>query len=311
MPFFSIVIPAYNRAKLIIPVIQSVLAQTFSDHELLIIDDGSTDETHDMIDLHFGYHPQVIYFKKKNEERSVARNTGHVLAQGEYVVFHDSDDLMLPHHLAELSKKIEQYPMCNFFATKFVTQRQGRLVPSDIEALPEGLYDYHFLLAGNPLAAFVCVRKNNPRWVPFPPEFNMCEDWIFHFCNYFQDQICLIDQTTIVLHDHPARSMANNQHAIRGRLAAMNYLTARLTLPDAELRQLRGHSHRFCAIHSYLDGQKRQAIGHWWQSVANLGLRSEHWILLAKIMVGRELVEWGKRWRSTSLTENNDNIPIQ
>ncbi len=311
MSFFSIVIPAYNRAKLIVPVIQSVLAQTFNDYELLIIDDGSTDETHYAIDFNFGSHPQVIYYKKKNEERSVARNTGHQLAQGRYVVFHDSDDLMLPNHLAELGKKIEQYPACNFFATKFATQRREKLVPSDIEALPEGLYDYHFLLTGNPLAAFVCVKKDNPHWLPFPPEFNMCEDWIFHFCNYFRDQIYLIDQTTIVLHDHPARSMADNQHAIRGRLAAMHYLAARLALPNDELRQLRGHSHRFCAIHSYLDGQKVQAIGHWWQSVANLGLRPELGILLAKIMVGKDLITWGKRWRPAAINENNGNIPTQ
>jgi glycosyltransferase involved in cell wall biosynthesis len=299
MPFFSVVIPAYNRAKLIVPVIQSVLGQSFTDFELLVIDDGSTDETHEVIDQYFGSHPQVIYYKKKNEERSVARNTGLQLAQGQYVIFHDSDDLMEPNHLAVLDDKIGQHPQGNFFATKFATLRHGQRMPSDIAGLPEGFYDYHFLLAGNPLAAFVCVKKDNPDWLPFPPEFNMCEDWIFHFCNYYQDKIYLIDQVTLVLADHDQRSMANNQHAIRGRLAAMAYLEARLPLPPDERLLLRGYSYRFCAIHSYLDGRRGQALGHWGRCVANLGLSQAQLLLLGKILVGKQMIDWAKpgRWR--------------
>jgi hypothetical protein len=295
MPFFSVVIPAYNRADLIVPVIQSVLAQTFTDFEVLVIDDGSTDPTHEVVDLHFGPHPQVIYYKKKNEERSIARNTGLQLAQGEYVVFHDSDDLMRPNHLTVLNEKIGNYPDGNFFATKFATQRGGRLLPSDIAHLPEGFYDYRFLLAGNPLASFVCVRKSNPNYQPFPPEFNMCEDWIFHFRNYYRDKIYIIDQTTLVLADHPARSMANNQHVVRGRLAALAYLEQHLPLPSDEQRQLRGHSHRFCAIHSYLDGQRGQALRHWWLATTNLGLAPPQLVLLGKIVVGRTAIGWAKQ----------------
>ncbi|MCU0450689.1 MAG: glycosyltransferase [Bernardetiaceae bacterium] len=290
MPLFSVVIPTYNRAGLLIPVIRSVLAQTHPDFELLIIDDGSTDDTEDAVDTHFGGHPQIRYYRKKNEERSIARNTGFTLAHGEYVVFHDSDDWMRPHHLATLAQKIEQYPQAQFLATKFLIRRGGHEHPSDLAPLPEGFYDYRLFLPGNPLAAFVCVRRAYAGWRGFPPAFNMCEDWIFHLEHYYHEPLLLIDQATIDLYDHPQRSMANHQHAVQGRLAATQYLLPRLPLSPPERRQLLGHTHQFCAIHCYLDGQRAAALGHWRRSVAQLGVSTARWVLLGKIVVGKWLI---------------------
>ena len=69
MPFFSIVIPVYNRASLIPATIQSVLDQSFKDYELIIVDDGSTDETEKVIKDIAATHPEIKYLRQENKER--------------------------------------------------------------------------------------------------------------------------------------------------------------------------------------------------------------------------------------------------
>jgi len=94
---FSIVIPAYNRASYIGNAIQSILEQTYSNFEVIVIDDGSTDNTKEVV-LSFE-DDRIKYFYKENEERNIARNYGMSKAVGQYVNFLDSDDVFLPHHL--------------------------------------------------------------------------------------------------------------------------------------------------------------------------------------------------------------------
>jgi glycosyltransferase involved in cell wall biosynthesis len=95
--FFSIIIPVYNREKLIQRAIQSVLDQTYENWELIIIDDGSTDSTAQIIKGNNDN--RIRYFFQKNAERSVARNNGILKANGEWICFLDSDDYFLSNHL--------------------------------------------------------------------------------------------------------------------------------------------------------------------------------------------------------------------
>ncbi len=95
--FFSVVIPTYNRASFVGKTIQSLLAQTYSHFEIIVVDDGSTDDTEAVVR---GIRSdKLTYHKKKNGERAAARNTGARLAKGDYVNFFDSDDLAYPVHL--------------------------------------------------------------------------------------------------------------------------------------------------------------------------------------------------------------------
>ncbi len=95
--FFSIIIPTYNRADLLPKTLQSLLNQTYSHYEIIVVDDGSTDNTSEIMKEWIS--EKVIYFPKINEERAVARNTGARLAKGEYLNFFDSDDIAYPNHL--------------------------------------------------------------------------------------------------------------------------------------------------------------------------------------------------------------------
>jgi len=97
-PKVSVVVPAYNRERLILHALNSVLAQTFADFEILAVDDGSTDGTIQAIQSCTD--PRIRCLRhEKNRGAAAARNTGIQAARGEYVAFLDSDDEWLPHKL--------------------------------------------------------------------------------------------------------------------------------------------------------------------------------------------------------------------
>jgi glycosyltransferase involved in cell wall biosynthesis len=95
-PTVSVIIPAYNAAPWIAETIDSVLNQTFKDFEVIVVDDGSTDATAEVV---ASYKPQIQYLYKNNGGPSSARNTGICAARGQYIAFLDADDLWLPEKL--------------------------------------------------------------------------------------------------------------------------------------------------------------------------------------------------------------------
>lgn len=104
-PTFSIIIPTYNRADRIAETIQSVLHQTYDNFELIIVDDGSTDTTQEIVSSIAD--ARIRYFKKENEERAIARNFGIIKSIGEYITFLDSDDMLYPYYFEESLKVIK------------------------------------------------------------------------------------------------------------------------------------------------------------------------------------------------------------
>lgn len=106
MPFFSIVLPTYNRARLLEETLESVFAQEFTDFEVLVVDDGSTDDTPAVLAR---YGERVRVLRQPNQGQGAARNLGIQHATGEYVVFLDSDDLWFPWTLATYRQVIHMY----------------------------------------------------------------------------------------------------------------------------------------------------------------------------------------------------------
>lgn len=92
-PLVSVIIPTYNREVLLSEALASVLLQTYSNVEIIVVDDGSSDDTGCVL---AGYDSHVVVIRQENRGRSAARNAGVRVAQGEFVVFLDSDDLILP-----------------------------------------------------------------------------------------------------------------------------------------------------------------------------------------------------------------------
>src|SRR5690606_25327693 len=106
-PTFTVVIPTYNRAGFISSSIESVLKGVYEDCEVIVVDDGSTDETQSVVTAIDD--PRVQYLFQKNSERAAARNLGARNASGDYVTFLDSDDVLYRHHLDTAVKAISKF----------------------------------------------------------------------------------------------------------------------------------------------------------------------------------------------------------
>jgi len=100
---FTVVIPTFNRAPLLARAIDSVLCQTFSPHQVIVVDDGSTDNTNDVCS---SYEGRIEFVAQKNSGASAARNHGIMLARCTWVAFLDSDDYWNPQHLERLAHAI-------------------------------------------------------------------------------------------------------------------------------------------------------------------------------------------------------------
>jgi glycosyltransferase involved in cell wall biosynthesis len=121
----SIIVPTYNRAHEVQRAIDSALAQTYQPCEVIVVDDGSTDETPNLLAQ---YGVQLKAVRQNNQGRSVARNTGIKTARGEYIVFLDSDDELLPHMVETQLAYLLQQPHTAFVhGQAWMIDMEGRL----------------------------------------------------------------------------------------------------------------------------------------------------------------------------------------
>ena len=116
-PFFSVVIPLYNKENHIYNTIKSVLNQSFKDFEIIIVNDGSTDKSIDVISTIVDNRIEII--DKKNEGASKARNIGIQNAKSDYVALLDADDIWYPNHLQNLKHLIECFPGCGLYCSGY------------------------------------------------------------------------------------------------------------------------------------------------------------------------------------------------
>jgi len=177
----SVVIPTYNRAVLLVQTVQSVLAQTRLPDEIVIVDDGSTDETRAVVAARFGDNPLVRYHYKENAWLGAARNTGFRLTTGEAVLFLDSDDLLLPDALSALENALKTNPSAALsYCAVQVIDHEGNVVEPETR---EGKWDgdvWAHLLHGNFIrsAGSVLVRRTAMEAAGlFDEAMRSCEDW--------------------------------------------------------------------------------------------------------------------------------------
>ena len=137
MPTVSVIIPTYNRAEMVKEAIQSVLVQTYTDYEIIVVDDGSTDNTCDVV---AGLSDKVRYLHQQNAGPSSARNRGIHLARGKYIAFLDSDDLFLPAKLEKQVACMERNPEVILSHTSYQrVNADGRY----IESVRSGTFSGH------------------------------------------------------------------------------------------------------------------------------------------------------------------------
>jgi len=128
---FSVIIPLYNKEKYIKKTIMSVLDQTFPDFELIVVNDGSTDNSLDIVKSIADIRIKVI--NKENEGVSSARNKGVEEANFEYIAFLDGDDIWSKDFLFEMKKVIDDYPKDKIFASNFFFIKNGNIEKSKVD----------------------------------------------------------------------------------------------------------------------------------------------------------------------------------
>lgn len=127
MPQISVIIPTYNRREYVQLAIDSVLAQSYTDYEIIVIDDGSTDGTSDALRARYGERVRLV--TQTNQGESVARNRGVQIAHGQYIALLDSDDLWLPDKLAKEMAMLEGDPRLGMvFCQAWLIDAQGHLL---------------------------------------------------------------------------------------------------------------------------------------------------------------------------------------
>ena len=205
---FSLIIPTYNRAHLITKTLDAVLAQTLMDFECIVVDDGSTDATEQV--LRTFSDPRVQYYKKENGERGAARNFGARKAMGKYLTFLDSDDILYPEHLQEAVRFIAEKkdPKIFFHRYEYLLD-SGEKYPAKITLGSDPLKSLAWMNVMIPSATF--VQREVFLKYPFDEDrrFNLAEDlyvWMRIGCRF---PILYNPKTTIGLYQHEGRSMAH------------------------------------------------------------------------------------------------------
>lgn len=155
---FSVIIPVYNRAERVRHAVDSVLKQDHTALEVIVVDDGSTDETGSVVKTIND--ARVIYLRQENKERGAARNAGMDIAQGDYLTFLDSDDEFLPGHLSGVKNFIEANPGNDVYCTAYLKENnrgtERIAIPSNI---PDALCKGNFLSCNGVFLSGECASQ--------------------------------------------------------------------------------------------------------------------------------------------------------
>lgn len=128
MAYFSIVIPVYNKEKFVAKTIESVLSQTFTDYEIIIVNDGSTDQSEAKISIFKDN--RIQYYSKKNEGVALARNFGIEKATADYICFLDADDYWYPTFLETMQRYSSELPEQKVFAAAIEIETKSKSIPA-------------------------------------------------------------------------------------------------------------------------------------------------------------------------------------
>lgn len=271
--------------------IQSVLAQQFDQFELLIVDDGSTDRTAEVIQSF--QDRRIVYFKKENGERAAARNAGIEKAQGQYLTFLDSDDLLKETHLAMAWKYIQQDHPAVFHLGYDVVNERGNVLYA-WKRLPSPVNDK--LIEGNFLS---CLGVFVKREVLLEYKFNEdrllsgSEDYELWLRLASRYPVLAFPESTALLVQHEARSVILVEPStLLRRIELLRFYLGKdivfVNRYQHQLHRWNAFLNIYVALHlSLLPGSTPKAIGLVMQAVRHFPailFEKRFWIVLKKLL---------------------------
>jgi glycosyltransferase involved in cell wall biosynthesis len=197
MPRISVIIPTYNRADMLTRAVESVLAQTYTDFELIVVDDGSDDDTADRLDA---FKDRISIIRQERQGVSAARNAGIAAAIGDLLAFLDSDDQWLPEKLAVQVEFFDQSPNAMICQTEEIWIRNGRRVnPKNRHQKPSGdIFEPSLHLCLVSPSAVMMRRKLFDLVGLFDENLPACEDYDLWLRASARLPVYLIDSPLII-----------------------------------------------------------------------------------------------------------------
>lgn len=173
-PYVSVILPTYNQAEYLPRSLDSILAQTWRDYELIVVNDGSTDGTRDILDEYAAkYGFNVIH--QKNQKLPQALNTGFSQARGKYLTWTSSDNFMLPNMLEVLVNSLDTMPNVGMVYADWEVIDDHDAVLGVVHTLD---FDRHLLMRVNYINACFLYRMECQEKIGlYDPEYIYAEDW--------------------------------------------------------------------------------------------------------------------------------------
>jgi glycosyltransferase involved in cell wall biosynthesis len=236
----SVVIPSYNRGDYIVETIESVLQQSYDPIEIIVIDDGSKDNTREVVDR---FLPRVRYVWQENAERGAARNHGLRLAKGEFIAFLDSDDLWLPEMVERCVAFLRANPGTDLVYTDAM---QIDALARELRVLRAGppssnptdrLLKSSFLSIGRHLVRTEAVRKIGG--FREERELSGSEDWEMWVRLSLEARIGYLPVVTTKIRTHPGNTMTNAAGMERSMARAADLFERSPAIRSTHLTSLR------------------------------------------------------------------------
>ncbi len=230
-PRVSVIIPTYNRGWILEEAVDSVLGQTYRDFELIVVDDGSTDDTRARLQP---YGQRIAYVHQDNRGVSAARNTGLRLAQGELIALLDSDDLWKPAKLARQVAFFDAHPEAQIVQTEEIWIRRGKRVnPKNRHRKPSGwIFEPSLALCLVSPSAVMLRRGLTDAMGGFDVSLPACEDYDLWLRISLRCPIHLIEDPLVVKRGGHADQLSAAPGLDRYRIHSLDTL-----LPDEPLTQ--------------------------------------------------------------------------
>jgi glycosyltransferase involved in cell wall biosynthesis len=271
-PFFSIIIPVYNRAHFIIATIEHFSNQTYPHFEIIIVDDGSTDSTEEV--LKTIKDTRVICFKKENGERGAARNYGANRAKGDYLNFFDSDDVAYPHHLETAKQVIQQLKNPPVFNVGSEIKNEKNEIVHKYKVV-NGLANERILRGNDMNANAVFLKKDVFKEVKFNEDRQLAgtEDWLFNLQLAARYDFIAFDTVItngIIQHDSRSMKTATGDSTLRRAILLEKYLKEDAVFKAKYSRAfpyINYEMRSLSALYYALEGQKRKAIKYLFQAL--------------------------------------------
>ncbi|MBG30927.1 MAG: glycosyl transferase [Opitutae bacterium] len=193
LPQVSVVVPTFNRREVLPRALDSILGQTFGAFELIVVDDGSTDGTAELVERSY---PDIHFLRQENRGVSAARNAGIATAQGEWIAFLDSDDAWLPEKLERQMQALEREPVHRFCHTDEIWIRDGQRVNPASKYAKSGGWAYHSCLPHCVISpSSVLMHRDLLRETGnFDESLEVCEDYDLWLRVTARDPVLFLDE---------------------------------------------------------------------------------------------------------------------